>query len=247
MSEPEVLYSEDGAVVTITLNRPAQHNALSPELILLLNEKVEAIAAREDLHCVILRGAGPSFCSGYDLKARDRAREMLPAGFTANMITAISHLPQPVIAAVHGLCFTGGMELALAADLIIASEEAKFADTHARWGMRAAWGLTQRLPRRIGSSAAKDLMFTGREVKGREAAAIGLANRCVEVESLEQEIAACAEAIVARSQPAIRWIKEQVDSTAHLSLTEGLAHELSHRPKGTEETDKRLKETGWRK
>jgi enoyl-CoA hydratase len=247
MSSEDVQFQCDAGLATITLNRPEQLNALSPELILALRPYIDEIAAREDVHCVILRGAGASFCSGYDLKARERARSLLPPGFTAGMISALAALPQPVIAAVRGHCFTGGLELALAADIIIAAESARFADTHAKWGMRAAWGLTQRLPRRIGASAAKELMFTGRELNGKEALALGLANRCVADEALEEEIKSCAAAIMARAGPAIRWIKEQVDATAHLSLAEGLAHEAANRPSSTQEADVRLKDAGWKR
>ena len=99
--------------------------------------------------------------------------------FQAETLDAIEQLPQPVIAAVQGHCYTGSLELALACDLMVAAENAKFADTHGKWGMSPTWGMSQRLPRRIGLLAAKEMMFSGRIVSGTEAAAIGLANRCV--------------------------------------------------------------------
>lgn len=245
MSSEEVKIHFDGPLATITLNRPEHRNALSPELILALRDYVDELAQREDVGCVVLRGAGKSFCAGYDLKARQRSRAMLSPGFTAEMITALAALPQPVVAAVHGHCFTGGLEFALAADIILAAESARFADTHAKWGMRAGWGLTQRLPRRIGVSAAKEMMFTGRELSGREALALGLANRCAPDELMEAELQACVAQILERSPAAIRWIKHQVDVGADLSLADALADDVRNRPASPAEVDARLRASGW--
>ena len=200
MSETPLLVEYAGRLATLTLNRPDQRNALSPEVFLALREAVDEIGGREDIGCVILGATGPSFCAGYDLKARARAKTALPAGFAAATINALAALPQPVIAEVRGHCFTGGMELALAADFIVASDTARFVDTHARWSMRAAWGLTQRLPRRVGLSLAKDMMFTGREFRGAEAVTIGLATRCVPDAELEAETRRAAAAILERDR-----------------------------------------------
>ena len=247
MNNEPFLFEFDDRLATLTLNRPDQLNALSPEIILALRAAIDEIAGREDIGCVILRGAGASFCSGYDLKARERARAMLPPGFAAGAITALAALPQPVIAAVRGHCFTGGLELALAADFIIAADTARFADTHARWSMRAAWGLTQRLPRRIGESLAKDMMFTGRELGGAQALAVGLAARCVPDADLESAAQSCARSILERDQAVVRWIKDQVAVGADLALADALEREAKHRPSGTAQTDARLRESGWKK
>lgn len=236
---------DEGGIAILTLNRPDQLNALSPELFLALRAAVDDIAGDEAIGCVVIRGAGRSFCAGYDLKSRERAREILPPNFGGQTVAAMAALPQPVIAAVHGHCFTGGLELALAADFIIAAETTRFADTHAKWGMRATWGMTQRLPRRIGAAAAKDLMFTGREINGREALALGLVSRCVADDSLEAAALEAARAVVERSGPAVRWIKDQVDQGADLSLAEALKREAVRRPAGAAETDTRLQRAGW--
>jgi enoyl-CoA hydratase len=246
MTEP-LQRRDDAGLAILTLNRPDQLNALSPELFLALRAAVDDIAGDEQVGCVVIRGAGRSFCAGYDLKSRDRAKAILPPNFGAHTIEAIAALPQPVIAAVHGHCFTGGLELALATDFIIAAEGVRLADTHAKWGMRASWGMTQRLPRRIGAATAKDMMFTGREVGGREALALGLVTRCVADEALETATADCARAILDRSGPAVRWIKDQVDRGADLSLADALSRELDHRPAGVAETEARLKQAGWAK
>jgi enoyl-CoA hydratase len=150
-----------------------------------------------------------------------------------------------VIAAVHGICFTGGLELAMGADFIIAAEGARFADTHAKWGMHAAYGMTQRLPRRIGAAAAKDLMMSCREVGGREAVALGLASRCVPDAELEAAGLAAAQEVASRSAASVRWIKDQVKVGGELPLDEALAYELTHRPKSGDGTRERLAAAGW--
>ena len=230
----------------LTLNRPQQLNALSPELILLLGEQVQKIRT-SDATCVVLRGAGRSFCAGYDLKARERAKSLLPPNYAAQMIDSIAALPQPVIASVHGHCFTGGLELALAADFIIAAEHARFADTHARWSMRAGWGLTQRLPRRIGAAAAKDMMFSGREVNGVEAVQLGLASRWAPDEELNNLTMSVAGAICERPAAVLQWIKTQVDHGLQLPLAQALQYERDNRSTGSVETDARLQQLGWQK
>jgi len=247
MTETPLLTEFADGLATLTLNRPDQLNALSPEVFQALRIAVDEIAAREDIGCVILQGAGRAFCSGFDLKSRERAKTVLPFGFAAATITALSKLPQPVIAAVRGHCFTGGMELALAADFIVAADTARFADTHARWSMRAAWGLTQRLPRRVGGSLAKELMFTGREFGAAEAVAIGLAVRCVPDADLESEVKTIAQSILGRDQAVLRWIKDQVAIGFELPLDEALEREIKHRPASRSQTDARLRESGWTK
>jgi enoyl-CoA hydratase len=243
MSELTIEDAENGLRI-LTLNRPDQLNALSPELLLQLGDQIQEIGSSPKVACVILRGAGRSFCAGYDLKARERARTLLPANYAARTINALAALPQPVIASVHGHCFTGGLELALAADFIIAAEHARFADTHARWSMRAAWGLTQRLPRRIGSAAAKDMMFSGREMSGVEAAQLGLASRWSPDETLAELTLTVANAICERSSAVVQWIKMQVDQGIELPLGPGLQHERDNRPSATAETDGKLRELG---
>jgi enoyl-CoA hydratase len=129
------------------------------------------------------------------------------------------------VAVVHGHCVTGGLELALAADLILAAESARFADTHARFGLAATWGLTQRLPRRIGPYRAREMMFTGRVFGGREAAEIGLASRCVPDADLESATAELVESITRGSWFSHREHKQALLRTDGMALSAGLADE----------------------
>src|SRR5262245_57166420 len=138
--EPLVLREDLNGLAILTLNRPQALNALSPGLFVELRTHVDAIASQTDsVGCVILCGKGRSFSAGNDLKAI-QAGEVAPSRhFQAETLDAIERLPQPVIAAVQGHCYTGSLELALACDLMIAAESAKFADTHGKWGMSPTW------------------------------------------------------------------------------------------------------------
>jgi len=223
-----VLRDDAGGVATLTLNRPDKLNALSPALFVELRDHVKVLAKQRDsVGCVVLTGAGRSFCAGNDLAAI-AAREQAPSPhFQAETIDAIEALPQPVIGRVKGHCFTGGLELALGCDLIVAGESAVFGDTHGRWGMAPVWGMSVRLPERIGASRAKDMMFTGRRVSGEEAARLGLADRCVPDDELDAAVAEITGAIVANSWGTSRIDKQLLAASARLPRDEALLHERS--------------------
>ena len=143
--------SDQDGIAILTLNRPEVLNALSPKLFIELHEQVQNISNETDrVGCVILRGEGRSFSAGNDLKAIQAGEKSPSRHFQAETLDMIENLPQPVIASVHGHCFTGSLELALACDMLITSPSAKFADTHGKWGMVPVWGMSQRLTRRIG-------------------------------------------------------------------------------------------------
>jgi enoyl-CoA hydratase len=209
-----VLRTDLDGVATLTLNRPDVHNALRAESFVVLRGHIDKIATQvDDIGCVVLQGAGRSFCAGADLKAfkARQASDPDPTPFNRATLIALGALPQPVIAAVAGYCLTGGLELALAADMIFAAESAKFADTHQRWGLHAGWGLTQRLPRRIGIPLAKELMLSGREVLATEARLIGLVNRVIPDAQLASEVQAFAATIAAHPRSVTRWVKRMID------------------------------------
>ena len=227
-SEPLVLRDDADGVTTLTLNRPDKLNALNPALFVELREHVDALAEQTDIvGCVVITGAGRSFCAGNDLAAI-AAREQAPTPhFQAETIDAIEQLPQPVIGKVKGHCFTGGLELALGCDLIVAGESASFSDTHGKRGLAPVWGMSVRLPERVGRSTAKELMFTGRRVDGREAARLGLADRCVPDAELDDAVCAIAAEIVANSWGTSRIDKLLLAASARLPRDEALLHERS--------------------
>ena len=222
-----VLRQDAGGAATLTLNRPDKLNALNVELFAALEAEVGRLERQTDsVGVVILRGAGRCFSAGHDL-ADISTGERLPApNFQARIIERLANLPQPVITAVHGHCYTGALELALCGDIILAAEGARFADTHAKWALTPVWGLSQRLPRRIGTYKAREMMFTCRTYSGREAAEMGLANLCVPDAEFDARIAALAAQILENSWFSHRANKRLLRQTDGLPLEAGLAHEV---------------------
>ncbi|MGE5596782.1 MAG: enoyl-CoA hydratase/isomerase family protein [Hyphomicrobiales bacterium] len=240
-----VLRSDHEGVATLTLNRPDKLNALSPSLFVELRAHLDALAKEtEAIGCVILRGAGRSFSAGNDISAIQAGDRAPSQHFQAETLDAIEALPQPVIAAVQGHCYTGALELMLACDLCVAAESARFADTHGRWSMTPTWGMSQRLPRRIGPLRAKQMMFTGTPLTGAEAAAIGLVNSCVPDDRLDSAVAGLAAAIVANSWHTLRADKRLVNEGQRYTLAEGLAYERSTSPGAGPDMAERLKSFG---
>lgn len=215
---------------TLTLNRPAKLNALSLEAFKILDGHLARIErAIDEVGCVLLRGAGRSFCAGHDLDGISEGSEGPQAQrFETRTIERLASLPMPVVAAVQGHCLTGGLELILAADLIVAAESARFSDTHAKWDLVPVWGLTQRLPRRIGTAKALEMMYSARTYSGSEAAAMGLANFCVPDAELEAAAASLCADILANAWRAHRAVKRMVAATDGMTLGAGLAYELHH-------------------
>jgi len=240
-----VLRDDAEGVCTLTLNRPDALNALSPNMFVELRTHVDKIADQQDeVGCVILCGAGRSFSAGNDLKAIQAGEVAPSAHFQAETIDRLANLPQPLIVAVQGHCYTGSLELALSADIIIASESAKFCDTHGKWGMSPTWGMSQRLPRRIGMAKAKEMMFTGRVVSGAEAVTLGIANRCVADDALQNEVRELARAMVANSWHTLRADKMLANGGDGLSLEEGLSFERTNSPGRGPDMEERLKAFG---
>ncbi len=242
-----VLREDRDGIAYLTLNRPAQLNALSPSLFVELRKHVDDIAASQDtVGCVVLRGEGRSFSAGNDIKAIQSGDRAPSAHFQAETIDALESLPQPVIAAVTGHCYTGALELALGCDFIVAGESARFADTHGKWSMTPTWGMSQRLPRRIGTARAKQMMFTGTPVSGVEAVALGLANVCVPDEQLASKVDELAAAIVANSWHTLRADKSLVNEGQQFALREALAYERRTSPGAGPDMAERLKSFGAR-
>jgi enoyl-CoA hydratase/carnithine racemase len=221
-----VIREDDGELARLTLNRPDKLNALNLALFDELDAHVTAIAASPAVNAVLIRGAGKCFSAGHDLGGIAEGESHHIPNFQAKVIERLATLPQPVIAGVHGHCYTGALELALAADIIVAAESARFADTHARFALVPVWGMSQRLPRRVGTVKAREMMFTCRTYCGQEAAAMGLANACVPDLDFEQALDELAATILAQSPHSHRTNKRLLLETDGLSLSAGLAHEI---------------------
>jgi enoyl-CoA hydratase len=219
--------NSDG-VATLTLNRPEKLNALSKEMFEALAVHVDAIARESrKIGLVILRGAGGNFSAGYDMnEVLEHVKAHAKPHYHSEVIQKVANLPQPVISAVQGHCSTGSLELALAADLIVASESAQFSDVYARWGLTPVWGLSMRLPHRIGRHKASEMMFTCRSYSGAQAEAMHLANFCYPDERFDAELAALSAEIVSNSWYANQVIKRALIETDGLSLHDAHALEL---------------------
>ena len=174
-----VLRQDRDGLALLTLNRPDKLNSLTVGMFEELRDHVTALYKDDTIGCVVLRGAGKCFSAGHDLADIAEGEKVPSRGWHSETLRLMERLPKPVIAAVHGHCYTGALEVALAADFIIAAESAKFGDTHAKWALTPIWGMSQRLPRRVGIATAKRLMFTAEMIKADEAYRIGLAEKVV--------------------------------------------------------------------
>jgi len=172
----------------LTLNRPQAMNALSRELMAALADAIDALAANPAVRVLILTGAGRAFCAGLDLKELGSGQGSLGEGESGvaakDPVASIGRFGGPVIGAINGAAITGGFELALACDVMLASHAARFADTHARIGIAPGWGLSQKLSRTIGVYRAREVSLTGNFLSAAQAEAWGLVNRVVTAEEL---------------------------------------------------------------
>jgi enoyl-CoA hydratase len=219
-------YGVEGGVATLTLDRPEARNALNRAMC---DDIVAAAAtARDDaaVRLLLIRGSGPVFCAGADLKERggmtaDQVRARRLAAYAA--YDAIESLPMPVIAVVHGAAMGSGTEIAAACDFVIATPQAFFATPES---LRGTVGATQRLPRILGKPLAKDLMFTGRRLGAEEARTAGLVTRIVDPAALEGVLAEIAKTIIAAPPAALRQAKRCIDQGVELDPRGALALEL---------------------
>jgi len=218
----------DGLAV-LAINRPDKLNSLNVEVFEALDAHLADLERQTDtVGLVVLRGAGSCFSAGHDLGDLAHGETLARPHFQSQVIERLANLPQPVICAVHGHCYTGGLELALAGDVILASANAKFADTHAKWALTPLWGMSQRLPRRIGQSQAMDMMLSCRAVGAEEALRLGLVNHCFADADFFEAVHAYARQALSNSWFSHRANKKLLTQTDGLSLGVGLAHEVYH-------------------
>jgi enoyl-CoA hydratase len=228
MTTPLVLTETSEGVTLVTLNRPDALNALSRPLRVAITHTFRALADDHNTEVIILTGAGRAFTAGLDLK--ELGGETVPAGdpdavADTDLASAVLSCTAPIIGAINGYAITGGFELALMCDFLIASTNAKFADTHARVGVVPGWGLSQRLPRLIGINRAKELSLTGNFLDAQTACAWGLVNRVVEPDALLPTARALARDIVSTDRPTRTAIKRIMDEGWQSTLADGLAEE----------------------
>jgi enoyl-CoA hydratase len=229
MSEAVVLLEvfPDGVAV-ITLNRPQAMNALSRELLDALARAVDAAAGDARVRVLILTGAGRAFCAGLDLKELGSgASEIGKVTVTSrgDPVGAITRCRKPIIGAINGAAVTGGFELALACDVLIASTDARFADTHARVGLASGWGLSQKLSRAVGIYRAREVSLGGRWVSAEQAAAWGFVNRVVAADELMGAARALAADMLLAQPGMLERYKAIIDDGFALTFGDGMALE----------------------
>ena len=228
MAYENIIYGKESGIAKITINRPEVMNALSRDTLLEIKSAVEDAGQDDDVGVVVLTGTGRAFSAGVDLSSLGnpqleggRVGEVMdePAN---DLIDTIQDMPKVVIAMVNGYCITGALELILGCDLIIASEEARFADTHASRGIRPSWGMSQRLPLMVGVLKAKELSFTADTITAREAERIGLVNMVVPGDKLEAAVKEMAQKILGNSREAIAACKYLYNQSQGDRLRAGL-------------------------
>lgn len=219
-----VLTSTEGGVTTVTMNRPEALNALSADLRNRLTEVFTDLAEDSATEVIVFTGNGRAFTVGLDLK--ELGGETAAATVVnKDLGKAMLQVNKPIIGAINGYAITGGFELALMCDFMLASEQAKFADTHARVGVVPGWGLSQRLPRLIGINRAKELSLTGNFLDAATAYTWGLVNRVVAADELLATAQQLAKDIVSTEPVTRNAVRHIMDAGWHTSLTEGLVIE----------------------
>ena len=247
MSDDVILVDVADRVAVVTLNRPESRNALNPALTAALPEAIAACDARNDVDAIVLTGADPAFCAGVDLKALTTDSEVRHIVRSEDeLIRPFPETAKPVIGAVNGAAVTGGFEVALTCDFLVASERARFADTHARVGIMPGWGLTVLLAEAIGQRRAREMSVTGNFIDAPTALAWGLVNHVVPHDELLPFCRRLGTDIVSNDQPGVRNVlatyREQERSADHdtrrielrrsqewLETSSGVADEVARR------------------
>jgi len=224
-----ILYEKDEAVATITLNRPETLNAFSREVVEEVLQALEDVKNDENVRVVVLTGAGEkAFSAGADIKAMIgmnalRARDLSLMG--EKLCLALENLEKPVVAALNGYALGGGLEVAMACDLRIASENARMGQTEINIGLIPGWGGTQRLTRLIGRTKAKELVFTGRMIDAKTAEQLGIVNMVVPTDKFRETVRQFALDLAAKAPVAIKVAKALINKGADISLHSALALE----------------------
>lgn len=230
-----IIININDKVAEIILNRPERMNAITIDLLKELKDALLSINKDESLSVIIVTGAGKAFSAGVDLRQLEANGTDVSSGGVGKeldkhaneVIKLLEESPKAIISKINGFCFTGGLELALAADLIYIANEAKLGDTHAILGFRPSWGLTQRLPKYIGIARAKELSFTAKTISGIQAAEYGIALESLPREQLDSHVNEIAVKISKNSSNSIRAYKDLYSAASNKGLAEGLEYEAN--------------------
>jgi len=229
MEYKNTLYEKSEGIATITINRPEALNAINEETILEILSEIDDAKKDESIKVIVITGAGDrAFSAGADIKMMKgvdplRGRELSRLG--QRMCDEIEALEKPVIAAINGYALGGGLELAMACDLRIASEKARMGQTEINIGLIPGWGGTQRLPRFVGKGVAKEMIFTGKMIGAKEAEQLGLVNKVVAHDQLKSAVKELVNEIINKPPVGIKMAKELINSSLETPLTVGTLHE----------------------
>ncbi len=223
--EKTVLFEKENGIAVITLNRPERRNALNQDLLANLYNCIDDAAADSNIKAAIITGAGTAFCSGLDLKAIATDNLMDPRGDGKDLVDVLGACVKPIIGAVNGPAMTGGFELALNCDFLIASEQASFADTHVKMGIHPGWGMSQLLQEAVGQRMAKQMSLTCQFVSAGEALRAGLVNEVVPAERLMPRAKEVAGFISQLNPDMLHTMKDLIEYRNESTLHEALAHE----------------------
>lgn len=230
---PVILEGKHDGIATLIMNRPDRLNALNNELASALNEALGRLAEDKNVRVIVLTGAGRAFCAGGDLALIGKGRQsgatqelepLLRAGMQA--VLKIRTMVQPVIAAVNGAAAGAGMNIALAADIRIAAEEATFGQNFAKVGLFPDYGGTYFLPQLVGPAKAAELFYTGDMIDAKTALGLGIVNHVVPAGQLESEVKSLAQKIAQGPPVAVRAVKKTLFGSEEKELAEALEHEV---------------------
>lgn len=223
--EKTVLLEKENGVAVITLNRPERRNALNQDLLTNLYNILDEVLGDSGIRVAVITGAGSAFCSGLDLKAIAAENLIDPRGDGKDLVDVISAFSKPLIGAVNGPAMTGGFELALNCDFLIASEQAAFADTHVKVGIHPGWGMSQLLQEAVGQRMAKQMSLTCQFITAQEALRTGLVNEVVPAERLVPRAKEIAGYIAQHDPVNLQNMKNLIEYRDESTLHDALAHE----------------------
>ncbi len=223
--EKPVLFEVNDSIALITLNRPDRRNSINKDLLIHLYNYIEEVSNRDDIKCAVITGNGKSFCSGIDLAVIGKEDIFDPRGDGRDLPDIIGSCSKPVIAAVNGHAITGGFEIALNCDFMIASDRAVFADTHAKVGIHPGWGMTQLLQQAVGMRMAKQMSLTCKAVDAAEALRIGLVNEVVPHDNLMSRVMEICGEISSTQYGMMMKIKSLIENRNHTVLSGAYEYE----------------------
>ena len=223
--EKPVLFEIKNQTAIITLNRPEKRNAINQELLINLYNYLEEVAGNDKIRAAIITGNGKSFCAGLDLSVIESENLFDPRGDGKDLPDIFEACKKPIIGAVNGHAITGGFEIALSCDFLIASEQASFADTHAKVGIHPGWGMTQLLQQAVGQRMAKQLSFTCQFINAEQALQHNLVNEVVPHEELITRAEKISQEICAASQNTLKIVKDLIEYKNHGTSQQAMANE----------------------